>query len=406
MYTGLMANTGKPSLVFILKEKNLFIYLTIFVNIIGFGMVFPLLPFYAKHFQASEGIIGLLAASFAIAQFILSPIWGRLSDRFGRKPIIAISLLGLALSYLSFGLSNSLFWLFVSRILQGAFSGAALPVAQAYVADVTSKESRIRGMGNLGASLAAGFIFGPGIGGTLSVVNFSFPFFAAAVLAVVNFVFVMVFLQESLTKKVEKLIISEGFFNIKHMYRGLKGELGSFFVLVFLWSFALTNNEVAVPLFSSEQLNLSASVIGFFFSAQGFLAMLMQSVLIYKITRLFGEYKTAVLGLFIMAIGLFLVPFAKIPVILLIFMVIMTAGSSMTRPTLATLVSKGTHEGQGTTMGIFSSFESLGRVFGPLLGGWLFSTFGFHSPFTISAVLILATLLLVVQMKGFFRKTG
>lgn len=382
-----------------------FIYLTVFVNIIGFGMVFPLLPFYARHFNASEWTVGLLAASFAIAQFLLSPIWGRLSDRFGRKPIIATALLGLSFSFLLFGLSDSLTWLFIARILQGVFSGAAYPVAQAYVADVTSKDGRIKGMGNLGASLAAGFIFGPGIGGTLSAVHFSFPFFVAAGLAALNFISVLVFLPESLTKKAEKLMIKEGFFNIRHMYHGLKGELGSFFILVFLWSFALTNNEVAVPLFGSERLNLSASTIGYFFSIQGLLAALMQSIFIYKITHFFGEHKTVVLGLSIMAVGLFLVPFAKIPLFLLMFMVLMTIGSSMTRPTLATLVSKETKEGQGTTMGIFSSFESFGRVLGPLLGGWLFSTFDYHSPFTISAVLIFITLIFVVQIKGFFKDT-
>lgn len=385
------------------KPHLTFIYLTIFINIVGFGMVFPLLPFYAKQFHANETTIGFLAACFAIAQFIFSPIWGRLSDRFGRKPIIAVALLGLSFSFLLFGLSNSLFWLFISRILQGIFSGASIPVAQAYVSDVTSKEDRIKGMGNLGASLSAGFIFGPGIGGILSGIHLSFPFFVASIIALLNFLSVLLFLPESISQKAEKLMIAEGFFNIKHMYRGLKGELGSFFILVFLWSFALTNNEVAVPLFGSEKLNISVSTIGYFFSIQGLLAVLTQSVLIYKLTRLFGEHKTAVLGLVIMAVGLFLVPFAKIPLFLLAFMVLMTLGSSMTRPTLASLVSKETKEGQGTTMGIFSSFESLGRVFGPLLGGWLFSTFGFHSPFTISAVLILITLIFVVQIKGFFR---
>lgn len=385
------------------KPHLVFIYITIFVNIIGFGMIFPLLPFYAKHFNAGEFTVGFLAASFAIAQFLFSPLWGRLSDRFGRKPVIAVALLGLALSYLMFGFANSLFWLFITRILQGFFSGAAFPAAQAYVADVTSKDERIKGMGNLGASLAAGFIVGPGLGGVLSAVNFSFPFFIAAGLALLNFISVMIFLPESLTKKAEKFSIKEGFFNLKHMHLGLKGSMGSFFILIFLWSYGLANNEVAVPLFGSEKLNLSPVSIGYFFSAQGILAALMQSVLIYKITHIVGEHKTVVLGLTVMAVGLFLIPFAKIPLILLAFMIIMTLGSSMTRPTLATLVSKETKEGQGTTMGIFSSFESLGRVLGPLLGGWLFSAFGFHSPFTVSAVLILLTLVFVVQIKGFFR---
>lgn len=385
------------------KPPLFFLYLTTFITIIGFGMIFPLLPFYVRQFNTSEWTVGLLAASYAIAQFLLAPIWGRLSDRFGRKPIIVISLSGLSLSFFLFGLSNNLFELFAIRILQGIFSAAAISAASAYVSDVTTSDERIRGMGNLGASFAAGFIFGPGIGGALSVIHVSFPFFLAAALALINFILVLKFLPESLSKKSEKLSIKEGFFNMGHMFNALKGEMGSFFILAFLWSFALTNNEVAVPLFGMERLNLSVSTIGYFFSVQGVLAVLMQSVLLYKITKFLGEHKAVVLGLTIMAIGLYLVPFAKNPGFLLFFMVLMTLGSSMTRPTLASLVSKETKEGQGITMGIFSSFESLGRVFGPLLGGWLFSTFGFHSPFTISTVLILLTLVFVVQIKGFFR---
>lgn len=380
-----------------------FIYLTIFVNIIGFGIVLPLLPYYARHFNASETTVGLLASSFAIAQFLLSPFWGRISDRFGRKPIISVSLLGLSASFLLFGLSDSIFWLFIGRILQGVFSAASIPVAQAYVADVTSKEERIKGMGYLGASMASGFIFGPGIGGVLSSISISFPFFVASLVAILNFISVLIFLPESLNKRTEKLIIKEGFLNIRHMYTHLKGELGSFFILVFLWSLALSNIEVAIPLFGNEILKLPASVIGLFFSTQGLMAATMQGFLIFKVTKIFGEHKTVALGLTLMACGLFLIPFAKTSIFLLIFMVLMTLGSSMTRPTLATLVSKETKEGQGTTMGIFSSFESLGRVVGPLLSGWAFSSFGFHSPFTLTAAIMLITLIFVVQIKGFLK---
>ncbi len=380
-----------------------FLYITVFITIVGFGMIFPLLPFYARQFNATEWTVGLLAGSYAIAQFFLAPLWGRLSDRYGRKPIIVISLLGLGISFVLFGLANSLFWLFAARILQGVFSAAAISSVHAYVSDVTTPDERIKGMGNLGASFSAGFIFGPGMGGILSSINLSFPFFAAGILALINFFLVLKFLPESLSKKTEIFTLKEGLFNIKHMYSGLKGELGSFFILTFLWSFALTNNEVAVPLFGMEKLNLSVSNIGYFFSVQGLLAMFMQALIVFKVTKLIGEHKAVVVGLMIMALGLFLVPFAKSGVFLLIFMVLMTVGSSITRPTVATLVSKKTKEGQGTTMGIFASFESLGRIFGPILGGWLFANFDFHSPFTVSAVLILLTLIFIVQIRNFFR---
>lgn len=385
------------------KPQLLFIYLTVFVTLIGFGMVLPLLPFYAKLYNASETTIGLLAASFAIAQFLFSPIWGRASDRYGRKPIISLGLLGLSLAFLVFGIAHNLEWLFVSRFLQGVFSGAALPVAQAYVADVTTKDERIKGMGNLGAALALGFLFGPGLGGVLSGVSVSFPFFVAAGLAAVNFALVQLFLPESLSQRTEKLLIKEGFLNIRHMYQGLKGEMGYLFVMIFLWSYALSNNQVAVPLFGYEYLNLSIITVGLFFSCNGAVSALVQSIFVHKITHRLGEHKTATFGLAIMAVALFLMPFSKIGLMMGVFMMLMAFGSALTRPTLTTLLSKETKEGQGTTMGVATAFDSLGRMLGPLMGGWLFSTFDYHSPFTSTTVLILITLLLVVQIKGFFR---
>src|SRR3989344_1358073 len=385
------------------KPHLFFIYLTIFVNLIGFGMVFPLLPFYAREFHASEALIGLLASSFAIAQFIFSPFWGRLSDRFGRKPIISMALLGLSLAFLVFAISNSLTWLFISRFLQGVFSAAALPTATAYVADVTTKEDRIKGMSNLGASLALGFIFGPAIGGILSSVNHQLPFFAAAALAILNFVSVQLLLPQSLTKRSEKLVIKEGFLNFKQMYHGLRGELGSLFILIFLWSYGLSNNQVAVPLLGAEKLNIDASMVGLFFSAQGLVSALVQWLVVGKITNKIGEHHMAVLGLAIMAIALFLMPFSPLPAFMALAMMSLALGSALSRPTINTLISKQTHEGQGTTMGVATAFESMGRILGPLLGGILFYQFGYHSPFTVVAVLIFLMLMYVIKRKKFLK---
>lgn len=386
---------GKPSLFFI--------YLTIFINLVGFGMVFPLLPYYAAEFQASEVMIGFLAASFALAQFLFSPFWGSLSDRVGRKPIISIALLGLSVSFLVFAFAHNLTWLFISRFLQGVFSGAALPVAQAYVADITSKEERIKGMGNLGGSLALGFIFGPAIGGLLSTVDISFPFLAAGFVAIINFILVQVFLRESLKEKSKKLVITTGLFNFKRMFFALKGEMGALFILIFLWSYALSNNQVAVPLLGYEHLNLSAPSIGLFFSGMGVVSALIQMVFLSKVTRKIGEHKTAVFGLLIMAVSLFLMPFSPVAGVMATFMLTVALGSSLARPTITTLISKGTDQGQGAIMGVSTAFESFGRILGPLLGGWLYSVFGYSTPFTLSAALILIGLFFVIQRKGFLR---
>lgn len=396
MYTILMENPPK-------KPHLFFLYLTIFVNIVGFGMIFPLLPIYAKEFQASETVIGLMAASFAVGEFLFAPFWGRLSDRFGRKPVILLSLLGISFSFAAFAVANTLTWLFISRFLQGVFAVGALTSASAYVADVTTKESRIQGMSRLGASFATGFIFGPAIGGFLSSINHQLPFFAASALTLFNLALVQLLLRESLKEKEEKIIIKEGFLNFKAMYQGLKGELGTLFILMFLWSYALSNNQVAIPLFGAEILNISTILVGVLFSLQGLSAGGVQWFLLAKITPKFGEHKTVFLGLSIMAASLLLLPFSPIAMVMAFLMMAFSFGSAITRPTIQTLISKSTHEGQGTTMGIASSFESLGRIIGPILGGLLFSKLGFYYPFVISAALILVTLIFVVRIKSFLK---
>lgn len=385
------------------KSPLFFIYFATFVNIIGFGMVFPLLPYYAREFQASETLIGFLASSFAVGEFFFAPIWGRLSDRFGRKPILAISLLGISFALGSFAIANSLTWLFISRFLQGVFSAGTFTSASAYVADITTKEDRIKGMSKLGASVAAGFIFGPAIGGILSSINHQLPFFAASVLTLINLVFVQALLKESLKIKEEKLVLKEGFLNIKAMYHGLRGELGTLFILIFLWSYALSNNQVAIPLYGAEILMVSAATIGIFFSLQGFTSASVQWFLLAKITGKLGEHHTAVLGLALMALSLFLMPFLAIPYMLASLMIVFSFGSAITRPTVQTLISKKTHEGQGTTMGIAASFESMGRIIGPILGGFVFYKSGFLWAFLMVVTVITVMLFYVIFKKKFLK---
>ncbi len=385
------------------KSPLFFIYFATFVNIIGFGMVFPLLPFYAREFQASETLIGLLASSFAVGEFFFAPIWGRLSDRFGRKPVILTSLLGISFAFGSFAVANNLTWLFIARFLQGVFSAGTFTSASAYVADITTRQERIQGMSKLGASVAAGFIFGPAVGGILSSLNHQLPFFAASALTIVNLIFVQILLKESLKVKEERLVLKEGFLNIKAMYHGLRGELGTLFILIFLWSYALSNNQVAIPLFGAEVLVISAVTIGIFFSLQGFTSAFVQWFLLAKISHKIGEHHAAVLGLSIMALSLFLMPFSAVPYLLALLMMAFSFGSAITRPTVQTLISKKTHEGQGTTMGIAASFESLGRIIGPILGGVVFYSLGYKAAFLMVVVVIAAMLFYVILKKKFLK---
>lgn len=384
------------------KPPLFFIYLTIFVNLIGFGMVFPLIPYYGREFNASALMIGIIMSSFAVGQFVFSPFWGRLSDRYGRKPIIAIALIGLSISFLGFAIAKDLPWLFISRFLQGVFSAAALPVAQAYVADVTTKEERVVGMGRLGASLSLGFIFGPAIGSALSIVDHAFPFYAASAVALLNFASVQLFLPESLTKKSEKVALKAGFLNFKSMYHALKGELGMLFILLFLWSYALSNNQVAVPLLGYEHLHLSAAMIGIFFSGVGIGSSLVQLFVVQRVALLIGDHQTAYLGLGIMAFSLLLMPFSGHYLMMGLAMVIVSIGSGLARPTINALISNSAKDGQGTTMGVATAFESFGRILGPLLGGALFSI-SYFVPFVLCSVSVFLALSFVIKKHNFLK---
>lgn len=378
-----------------IKNSPLFLlYFTIFVNNIGFGIILPLLPFYAKNFQASGTTIGILAASYAIAQFIFATFWGQLSDSFGRKIIITISLLGSTLSYLIFGLANSLTVLFVARFLQGVFAAATLPVAKAYVADTTSKEERTMAMGQLGAALGLGMIFGPAVGGFLSSRSLSLPFIIASVVSFLNFIFVFFKLPDIVLKEKERFSILQSFTsNFKQVWIGLRSKLLPYFIMIALWSYGVSNNQAVVPLFGQEKLNLSAGQVSLLFTIMGFASAIFQGLLIGKIAKKWGEERTVKFGLLAMALSLFLMSFSPTAFFLTVTIIALSFGSALARPTLNSIISKLAIEGQGTTMGIAMSFEALGKILGPATGGYLFERFYGFGPFWVSAFSILLFLI-------------
>lgn len=379
------------------------LYLAVFISIVGFGMVIPLLPFYAQSFGATNTQIGLLAASFSITQFLAAPFFGRISDRIGRKPILAISLAGSALSFLFFGLAESLFWLFILRALHGIFSAGALPIASAYIGDTTSKEERTKYMSKLAAIFALGFVFGPAFSGILSGNNLTLPFFVASIVSAANAIFIWLFLPESLTKKEKRIVLTEGLVNIKAMMVAFRGDFGIFFLLLFSWAFALSNLQLAFPLFSEEHFSFTARDNGYFFAFIGTVAAIVQWVILPKISRFFIDTKVIAIGILFAAIGQFLVPWAKTIFGLYMITAIYTSGSSLIRPVINSILSKETRGGQGTTMGLAFSFESLGRIAGPLLGGLLIGILDVRSQFILSSVVFFISLI-VFTFSHHFRK--
>ncbi len=389
----------------LLRSRFFFVYLAVLVNTVAFSLVFPLLPLYAKQFHMSDVSLGVLASSFAVAQLFLSPFWGTLSDRFGRKPVIVVGLLGMSASFFVFALAATPLLLFISRFFQGAFSAALLPSARAYIADTTSGQERVRSMGYVGAFLATGFIFGPVIGGYLAAYSLSLPFLVAGVVAFVNFLFIARFLTESLVQKSRAAILSfaQIFSPFEKMWKGMFSSLAPLFIISFLWSVALSNNQVAVPVLGLEKLQFGTEHIGFIFTVMGSISAFTQFFLIDRITRLFGKHAAVIVGLFVMTFAFTMMPFFSSPLFLYLAAAMAGLGSATTHPVVSTLLSEETKEQQGITMGIAASFEGLGRLIGPLLGGILLS-FGIFAPFLVSGVFMTGAILFILFFTNFLKK--
>lgn len=372
-----------------MRRHFFWLYLTVFVNIIGFGMIFPILPLFAEKYQASSLQIGFIAATFSLGQFLFSPFFGRLSDRFGRKPIILSSMVISGVSYLMLFEADSLPLIFLARFLSGVSSAANFPVASSYIADITTRENRTKYMGKVSGVFSLGFVVGPVFGGLLGNGGFSSAFLAAAILSFANLLLAFFFLPESISQKAEKFVLREGLLNVKAIYNGMRGDFSLLFLLLSLWAFYISNFQVAIPLFAQDKFNFGALQNGFFFSLTGIVAAITQWFLLPYIVKRVGEIKTIFAGILFMAIGQILAPLSASVMVFYLFFVISIFGSGLNRPSINALLSKGTREGQGTTMGLAFSFESIGRFVGPLAAGAVMGSFGLAFPFWITAALLL-----------------
>lgn len=371
----------------------------------SFSMVFPLLPIYAKTFNASTVAIGLLAASFSLAQLLFSPFWGKISDRFGRKPILAIGLLGMSVSFFFFGLAGNLFALFVLRFFQGIFAGAVFPSTRAYIADCTTKEDRAKHLGRVGAAMALGAVFGPAIAGVLASQSISLPFFVASLVAFLNFAYIAWLLPESLKAKAKNIAFRDAALNFTQAWKGLKGPLAPLFLLVFAWSLTMSNTQVSVPLLGLEKFHMTTLEIGLLFTVLGGVIAVTQAFLLPIALRLVTKRIAVVAGLSIMSLGFGSMPFMPGTELVYVSMGIAAFGAALARPLLSALVSEETRDAQGATMGVSGAFENFGRLTGPLLAGFVFGI-GFMIPFLASIVVVACILTFVVVKMDFLKKTA
>lgn len=353
------------------------IYITVFIDLVGFGIVIPALPYYVEGdaFKATPFEIGLLFASYSLMQFIFSPILGSLSDRVGRRPILFFSLLGSAVGYLFIGYAFALWMVFAGRIISG-ITGGNISTAQAYIADVTSRENRAKGMGLFGAMFGLGFIFGPAIGGILSRYGIGVPFLFAAVLSLANAISIYFILPETV-KKDANAPLTQRPNRFAELFSAFKNS--RFGTLTAVYFFLVTSFSImtyAFVLYTIERFGYTAEQNGYIFAFIGIMAVIFQGGGFNTLVRKFGENPLTIAGCLIMAASLFTIPFISPQTGglagLLITSAFLTIGNSMASPALTSLASKiSSDEEQGKSLGVMQSGASLARAIGPAVGGVL-----------------------------------
>lgn len=382
-----------------MERRFYWLYVTVFINIVGIGMIFPILPLFAKEYNATLFEVGLLSATLAFVQFLLSPFMGKLSDKYGRKPILIFSIAANAFSFFVTGLAPNLPVVFLGMIFQGIGTAGVLPAALAYIADITKGHNRSAYISRVTGTFALGFMFGPVVGGLFSSISLQFPFFIAGATGILNLIIIFFFLRETLTTKDHTIVMREGLVNVKPLFKAIKGEFGVLFFLMFVWAIYVTNFSLTIPFFTLEKFGFGALQNGILFSLTGTTAAITQWVILPRLEKKIGDLKTMLYGLIILFIGLFLTPLSPFVALFVGVTIFNVVGSSLLRPSINAYLSKKTTEGQGTTMGLAFSFESLGRVVGPILMGAAMVRFGTGIPFFLSSITVLLGLILFVKVE-------
>ena len=374
-----------------MNNKRLFsIILVVFIDLLGFSLILPLLPYYAETFKANQTVTGILIASYALMQLIGAPILGRLSDRFGRRPILLISVFGTFLGFLLLGFANALWMLFASRILDG-LTGGNLSVAQAYISDVTDEKSRSKGLGMIGAAFGLGFIIGPVTGGLLSQWGYAVPAFAAATISFINLILIYTWLPESLTEeKRSQMTEKKPAVTLQALLVAFQRPFtGSILITRFFFGLAFAIFQTIFSLYALAKFNLTARDTGFVLTYVGVLSVIVQGFLVGRLTSRYREDVLITASVVLMGISLLGWAFAPSVFWLYIIMTPTALSGGLLNTLLSSTLTKAVAPQEvGGILGLSAAVESTTRIIAPLLGGVLLQQIGTWAPGIFGAVIM------------------
>lgn len=377
------------------KSALSIIFLTVFIDLMGFGLLIPILPTFAsKELGISDFEIGIIVAIYSFMQFIFNPMFGKLSDKHGRRPIILSTLLLTASSYIVFSFSTNFWILALSRVI-GGLGGSNIGVAQAYIADITSKEERAKGMGLIGAAFGLGFVFGPVVGALLSQYGYAFAGYGSAAFSLMAFTFAFFKLPESKDLEVETTLTPSKIFDFNNTFSVLKRKnIGFLIVLFFVIVFSMANIYGTFSILGYKYYHFSDMQNGFLFAIIGIVGAIIQGGFIKQLAKIFTDRNLILFGTIFMIIGLAAIPYGQNFLGVAIAGGVLAIGTGVLQPTILSMVSKYSHESeQGSILGINQSFSALARVLGPIWGGFSYNYLGYQAPFLTGSLFALLTFL-------------
>jgi MFS transporter, DHA1 family, tetracycline resistance protein len=408
----LKANTESSATPPLSKKALIIAFFTIFLDLLGFGIIIPIQPFYAKSLGATATVVTLLGASYSIMQFLFSPFWGQLSDRFGRRPIILFSVFISAIGHFIFAFASGLGLLFLARSIAG-FGNANLGTAQAIIADVTTKENRAKGMALIGVAFGLGFLFGPAIGGLLGQISPQAPFIAAGILSVLNFIFAYFMLPETKSEKSvpsSRRILPFSTFKEAQQYVNVRTLL----ILSIIYTTGFSLMEQAISLYiehiwvtdtslsSDQRIEEAGLMTAYFLIVVGITAIVVQGGLVGRLKNLLGEVRMIQIGISITMISMICIPLIgglKIFGYFLGVAVLLAIGTGILNPAKSALLSLSVPSNeQGSILGLNQSFSALGRAIGPTFSGLFYEIF-VGLPFYVAFALFGLGTLLTVSLK-------